>query len=69
MTRHDFIVQALGADRNTVMHVVSGIVTAAGMSFTAEESRALWDMLLDPDSKMEVIEVLADAAQNSGLFE
>ena len=60
--------QALGADRETVMQVLNSMIGEAQMSFTAQEFQVMWEMLADPDSKLQVITVLAVAAQNSGMF-
>lgn len=69
ITREQFMMNALGADADTMMAVLNELLTSVNMAFTHMEAEVLRGMLSDPEAKMHVATMLTDGAQKAGLFE
>lgn len=69
ITREQFMMNALGADVDTLMEVLNELLTSVNMAFTQMEAEVLREMLADPEAKMNVATMLTDGAEKAGLFE
>lgn len=68
MTREDFMILALGADRDRLMEVVHMLVSKAGLPLDSSQTEAMYEGIADPDYRMEIATMLADGAERSGVF-
>lgn len=68
MTKEDFMILVLGADRDKIMEVLNMLVNKAGLPFDPEQAEAMHEGLLDPEVRMEVANMLADGAEKAGVF-
>jgi hypothetical protein len=69
ITREEFMMNALGADADTLMEVLHELLSSVDMTFTGEEAVVLRAMMADPETKMHVATMLTDGAEKAGLFE
>lgn len=69
ITREEFMMNALGADADTLMEVLHELLSSVNMAFTREEAVVLRAMMADPEAKMHVATLLTDGAEKCGMFE
>lgn len=68
MTEQDFMVLALGADRDKIMEVLNLVLKQVGTPFTAEEAAVMARGLEMPEVRMEIATMLTDGARKAGVF-
>lgn len=69
MTKEEFMILAMGADTEALMMAMDKVLASRGRTFTREEAEAMRWGLTQPEVRMEVATLFADAAEGSGVFE
>ena len=68
MTREDFMILVLGADRDQIMEALNMLMGRVGMAFDADEAAVMLEALQIPEVRMEVANMLATGAEKAGVF-
>ena len=68
LTKQQWMECALGVDQKGLMLVLNMILEAADMYFTNEEVEVMFEMLADPERRLEVVTMLADGGEKKGIF-
>lgn len=63
------MILAMGADKETLMAAINHVLASKNITFTAEEDEAMRWGIDDPEVRMEIATMFADAAEGSGIFE